>query len=119
MNWALPGPKYFVSPGNTLQTVTCSFCGSSFSRQGSMTPGPLSANPRCLAYHARVCSALADLKNTPPIPTIRPRCSVLAGGLDFSGWGAGASCPPLEQTEMSNSDPSAIVLEGILRIGRF
>src|SRR5262252_8432764 len=113
MNWALPGPKYFVSPGSTLQTVTCSFWGSSFSRQGSVTPWPLSPTPRCLAYHARVCAALADLKNTPPIPRIRPRCSVFEGGFDFSGCGDCTSCPPFEQTEISNREPSAIVLQGV------
>src|SRR5450755_1471599 len=44
---------------------------------------------------------------------MRPRCSILTGGIDFSGCGDCTSCPPFEQTEMSNSEPSAIVLHGI------
>src|ERR1039458_9715989 len=44
---------------------------------------------------------------------MRPRCSILTGGFDFSGCGDCTSCPPFEQTEMSNSEPSAIVLHGI------
>ena len=44
---------------------------------------------------------------------MRPRCSVLTGGFDFSGCGDCTSCPPFEQTEMSNSEPSAIVLQGV------
>src|SRR5208283_5433632 len=44
---------------------------------------------------------------------MRPRCSILTGGFDFSGCGDCTSCPPFAQTEMSNSEPSAIVLEGI------
>jgi hypothetical protein len=35
----------------------------------------------------------------------------LTGGFDFSGCGDSTSCPP-EQTEMSDSEPSAIVLQG-------
>jgi len=53
------------------------------------------------------------LKKTPPIPRMRPRCSNLTGGFDFSGCGDCTSCPPLKQAEMSNSEPSAIVLQGI------
>src|SRR4030081_276848 len=49
---------------------------------------------------------------------MRPRCSVLVsptltGGFDFSGCGDFTSCPPVERAEMSNSEPSAIVLHGI------
>src|SRR5437870_3079942 len=44
---------------------------------------------------------------------MRPRCSILTGGFDFSGCGDCTSCPPFEQAEMSNSEPSAIVLQGI------
>src|ERR1035438_8564562 len=44
---------------------------------------------------------------------MRPRCSILTGGFDFSGCGDCTSCPPFEQTEMSSSEPSAIVLHGI------
>src|SRR5436190_8661475 len=47
---------------------------------------------------------------------MRPRCSVLTGGFDFSGCGDCTSCPPVERAEMSNSEPSAIVLQGIPRI---
>src|SRR6266478_4745688 len=48
---------------------------------------------------------------------MRPRCSILTGGLDFSGCGDFTSCPPVERAEMSNSEPSAIVLQGIPCIG--
>src|SRR5438874_2540790 len=44
---------------------------------------------------------------------MRPRCSILTGGFDFSGCGDCTSCPSVEHTEMSNSEPSAIVLQGI------
>src|ERR1700757_2890947 len=44
---------------------------------------------------------------------MRPRCSILTGGFDFSGCGDFTSCPPFEQIEMSNSEPSAIVRQGI------
>src|SRR5580700_3558610 len=44
---------------------------------------------------------------------MRPRCSILTGGFDFSGCGDCTSCPPFKQAEMSNSEPSAIVLQGI------
>src|SRR5580692_5383932 len=44
---------------------------------------------------------------------MRPRCSILTGGFDFSGCGDCTSCPPFEHTEMSNREPSAIVLQGI------
>src|SRR5580693_5566370 len=44
---------------------------------------------------------------------MRPRCSILTGGFDFSGCGDFTSCPPVERAEMSNSEPSAIVLHGI------
>jgi len=37
----------------------------------------------------------------------------LTGGFDFSGSGDFTSCPPVEQTEMSNSEPSTIVPHGI------
>src|SRR6266853_4887035 len=107
------GSKYLVEAGKRVQTVTCSFWGSSCSRHGSITPWPLSASPRCFEYHSRICSRLADLKKTPPIPRMRPRCSVLTGGFDFSGCGDCTSCPPFEPAEMSNSEPSAIVLQGI------
>src|SRR5579862_4489655 len=113
MNGAGLGSKYFVEAGKTVQTVTCSFCGSSCSRQGSIAPWPLSASPRCFEYHSRISSRFADLKKTPPIPRMRPRCSVLTGGFDFSGWGDCTSCPPIERAEMSNSEPSTIVLQGI------
>src|SRR5260370_8876276 len=48
---------------------------------------------------------------------MRPRCSILTGGFDFSGCGDCTSCPPVERAEMSNSEPSAIVLQGIPCIG--
>src|SRR5712692_6441030 len=48
---------------------------------------------------------------------MRPRCSILTGGFDFSGCGDCTSCPPIERAEMSNSEPSAIVLQGIPCIG--
>src|ERR1700686_2116823 len=48
---------------------------------------------------------------------MRPRCSILTGGFDFSGCGDFTSCPPVERAAMSNSDPSAIVLHGIPSIG--
>src|SRR5258706_249327 len=44
---------------------------------------------------------------------MRPRCSILTGGFDFSGCGDCTACPPFEQTEMSNSEPSAIVVQRI------
>src|SRR5579864_6574700 len=113
MNGAGLGSKYLVEAGKTLQTVTCSFCGSSCSRHGSIAPWPLSASPRCFEYHSRISSRFADLKKTPPIPRMRPRCSILTGGFDFSGCGDCTSCPPLEEAEMSNSEPSAIVLQRI------
>src|SRR6185369_7167979 len=113
MNGAGLGSKYLVVAGKTVQTVTCSFCGSACSRHGSMAPWPLSESPRCFEYHSRVWSRLADLKKTPPIPRMRPRCSVLTGDFDFSGCGDCTSCPPLEQTEMSRSEPSTMELQGI------
>src|ERR1700690_1653452 len=113
MNGAGLGSKYLVEEEKTVQTVTCSFCGSSCSRHGSIAPAPLSVSPRCFEYHSRIWSRLADLKKTPPIPRMRPRCSILTGGFDFSGCGDGTSCPPDEQTEMNNSAPSANVLEGV------
>src|SRR2546430_3594049 len=45
----------------------------------------------------------------------RPRCSILTGGFDFSGCGDCTSCPPFEQTEMSNNEPSATVLISVDR----
>src|SRR6266404_353890 len=117
MNGAGLGSKYLVELGKTVQTVTCSFCGASCSRHGSIAPWPLSASPRCFEYHSRIWSRLADLKKTPPIPRMRPRCSVLTGGFDFSGCGDCTSCPPIERAAMSNSEPSAIVLHGIACIG--
>src|ERR1700724_2128898 len=48
---------------------------------------------------------------------MRPRCSVLTGGFEFSGCGDFTSCPPVERAEMSNSDPSAIVLQAIPCMG--
>src|SRR5881275_636721 len=113
MNGVGVGSKYLIEAGKTLQTVTCSFCGSSCSRHGSIAPWPLSASPRCLEYHSRVCSRFADLKKTPPIPRMRPRCSILTGGFDFSGCGDCTSCPPFEQIEMNNSQPSVIRRQGI------
>src|SRR5882724_3650689 len=44
---------------------------------------------------------------------MRPRCSTLRGGFGFSGCGDCTSCPRIEQAEMSNSEPSAIALQGI------
>src|SRR6266404_9368086 len=117
MNGAGLGSKYLVEAGKIVQTVACSFCGSSCSRHGSITPWPLSASPRCFEYHSRIWSRFADLKKTPPIPRMRPRCSILTGGFDFSGCGDFTSCPPVERAEMSNSEPSAIVLQGIACIG--
>src|SRR6266702_4022664 len=117
MNGAALGSKYLVEAGKTLQTVTCSFCGTSCSRHGSITPPPLSASPRCFQYHSRIESRLADLKKTPPIPRMRPRCSILTGAFDFSGCRDCTSCPPFERAEMSNSEPSAIVLHGNPCIG--
>src|SRR5208282_1597408 len=117
MNGAGLGSKYLVELGKTVQTVTCSFCGSSCSRHGSITPSPLSASPRCFEYHSRIRSRLADLKKTPPIPRMRPRCSILTGGCDFSGCEDCTCCPPFEQIEMSNREPSAIMLHDIPSIG--
>src|SRR5580700_6501899 len=113
MNGAGLGSKYLVEAGKIVQTVTCSFCGSSCSRHGSIAPAPLSASPRCFEYHSRIWSRLADLKKIPPIPRMRPRCSILTGGFDFSGCGDCTSCPPFKQVEMNNSEPSAIVFQGI------
>src|SRR3954451_1708411 len=113
MNGAGLGSKYLVEAGKTLQTVTCSFCGSSCSRHGSITPSPLSASPRCFAYHSRIWSRLADLKKTPPMPRMRPRCSILTGCFDFSGCGDCTSCPPCKQAEPRNSEASANVLQGV------
>src|SRR5450755_836084 len=52
---------------------------------------------------------------------MRPRCSVLTGGFEScfeaSGCGDFTSCPPVERGEMSNSEPSAIVLQGMPCIG--
>src|SRR5690349_4634664 len=112
MNGAGLGSKYFVVAGKTAQTVTCSFCGSSCSRHGSITSPPFSASPRCFAYHSRISLRLADLKKTPPIPRMRPRCSILRGGLDFSGGGDCACCPPMEAIERSNSEPRVMVRHG-------
>src|SRR5208282_1088347 len=117
MNGAGLGSKYLVEAEKTVQTVTCSFCGSSCSRHGSIAPWPLSASPRCFAYHSRVRSRSADLKKTPPIPIMRPRCSTLTGAFDFSGCEDSTFCPPIEPAEMSNSEPSAIVLHSIPCIG--
>src|SRR4051812_28133104 len=44
---------------------------------------------------------------------MRPRCSTLTGGFDFSGCGDCTCCPPFKQAEMSNSELSAIVLQGV------
>src|SRR5580658_165651 len=44
---------------------------------------------------------------------MRPRCSVLTGGCDFSGFEDCICCPPFEQIEMSSREPSAIVLHDI------
>src|SRR5690348_10350031 len=48
---------------------------------------------------------------------IRPRCSILTGGFDFSGCGDFTSCPPVELAAMSNIEPSAIMLHGSACIG--
>src|SRR5580692_8133386 len=48
---------------------------------------------------------------------MRPRCSTLTGGFDFSGSGDFTSCPPMDRAEISNSEPSAIVLHAIPCIG--
>src|SRR5215813_5109787 len=77
MNEAGLGSKYLVSPGKMLQIVICSLSGLSFSRHGSMTPWPLSARPRCFAYHSFICCCFADLKKIPPMPRIRP-CWLMA-----------------------------------------
>src|SRR5690349_15971732 len=45
---------------------------------------------------------------------MRPRCSILTGGFDFSGCEDCSSCSPLTQGELSNSKPSAIMLQRIL-----
>src|SRR5579884_87278 len=50
------------------------------------------------------------------MPRMRPRCSDLTAGFEFSASGDCISCPPVEQTGMSSSEPSAIVLHGIPRI---
>src|SRR4029077_4103503 len=78
---------------------------------------PVSASPRCFEYHSRVSLRFADLKKTPPIPRMRPRCSTLTGGFDFSDCGDFTSCPPAEPAEMSNSELSAIVLHRVPCIG--
>src|SRR5678816_1604635 len=107
MNGAGLGSKYLLDAGKTVQTVTCSFCGSSCWRQGSIAPEPLSASPRCFEYHSRVCARFSDLKKMPPIPRMRPRCTVPAGGFDCGG------CSPFEQIEMSSREARAMVREGI------
>src|SRR6185437_4528678 len=112
MNGAGLGSKYLVEVGKTVQTVTCSFCGSSCSRHGSIAPEPLSTSPRCFAYHSRIWSRLADFKNTPPIPRMRPRCSVFTGDFDRSVCEDPTFCPPFE-AETTNSEPSAIMLQSI------
>src|SRR5579864_1495781 len=48
---------------------------------------------------------------------MRPRCSILTGGFNFSGCGDCTSCPPFKPAEMSNSEPSAIVLQAIPCMG--
>src|SRR5580700_11260758 len=48
---------------------------------------------------------------------MRPRCSTVTGGFDFSGCGDFTSCPPVGRAEMSNSEPSTIVLHGMTCIG--
>src|SRR4051794_4730339 len=77
-----------------------------------MAPPPLSVSPRCLEYHSRIWSRLADLKKMPPIPRMRPRCSILTGGLDCSDCGDCTCRPPVKAAEMSKSEPSAMVLQG-------
>src|SRR5262250_1318146 len=72
MNEAGLGSKYLVLPEKMLQIVICSLSGLSFSRHGSITPWPLSARPRCFAYHSCICCRFADLKKIPPMPRIRP-----------------------------------------------
>src|SRR5690348_8508093 len=52
----------------------------------------------------------------PPMPRMRPFCSIAAAGFDFSGCGDGTSCPPSKQAEKSNSEATAIVLQGFPRI---
>jgi len=47
---------------------------------------------------------------------MRPRCSILTGDFELSGWGDGTSFPPFEQTAISNSEPSAILLQGNARM---
>jgi hypothetical protein len=44
---------------------------------------------------------------------MRPRCSILTGGFDFSGCEDCTSCPPFKQIAMSNNEPSVIVRQGI------
>src|SRR2546428_4696382 len=101
MNGAGLGSKYLVELGKTVQTVTCSFCGSSCSRHGSIAPWPLSASPRCFEYHSHICSRLADFKKTTPIPRMRPRCSDLTSGFDISECRDFTSCPPVETADVS------------------
>jgi hypothetical protein len=48
---------------------------------------------------------------------MRPRCSILTGGVDFSGWGDFTCCPPIERAEISNSEPNAIVIHDTGCIG--
>src|SRR3974377_919361 len=73
MNEAGLGSKYLVLAGKMLQTVICSLSGLSFPRHGRMTsPWPLSARPRCFAYHSCICCLFVDLKKIPPMPRIRP-----------------------------------------------
>jgi hypothetical protein len=48
---------------------------------------------------------------------MRPRCSTLAAGFGFSGCEDCASGPLGEQTAISNSEPSVIVLHDILCMG--
>src|SRR5579864_885297 len=75
MNGAELGSKYLVEAGKTVQTVTCSFCGSSCSRHGSIAPPPLSASPRCFEYlpNRAFCSGSLGIRslvstNTPGSP---------------------------------------------------
>ena len=68
-----------------------------------------------------LCQRVQDASNTIRallIPRMRPHWSILTGCFDCSGCGDCTSCPPFKMAEMSNSEPSAIVLQGIPCIRR-
>jgi len=94
MNGAGTGPKYLVEVGKTVQTVTCSFCGSSRSRHRSIAPWPFVSESKMLRIPFAHRITITDLRRPPPMPRTRPRCFRFSRWLDFSGCG-GCSFWPL------------------------